>query len=100
MAHAQLRDILPLAGGLMATAVLSFALGGLTTVWLLQGSTAANGGAVVAAALPMPERGAALFDPDGIERDSAPLAVVRWTGGGSRRDSVQQEARKPAGEAL
>lgn len=100
MAQVHLRDILPLASGLMATAVLSFALGGLTTVWLLHGQPGAGGGKV-AAALPMPERAASLFDPDAIERDSAPLAVVRWTGGDDREPAgVQQEARKPAGDTL
>lgn len=40
MAHASLRDLLPLAAGLGATAMLSFALGGLTTYWVLQSRAA------------------------------------------------------------
>jgi hypothetical protein len=38
MATPTFRDIVPLAIGLFATALLSFALGSLTTYWAMQGS--------------------------------------------------------------
>ncbi|GEM_PF-3081134 len=40
MSQTSMRDILPLAVGLGATAMLSFALGGLTTYWALDGAPA------------------------------------------------------------
>ena len=61
MSQASMRDILPLAAGLGATAMLSFALGGLTTYWALDGASAR-----VAINEPAPSMPASLMIPAAV----------------------------------